>query len=152
VAGQTRRTTATKKRLFLEAFAQAGTITQAAKSVGINRDCHYSWLSNDPEYGLAFDDAQEQAIERLEAEMLRRGVEGVEEPVFHGGVEVGTIRRYSDTLLIFALKGLRPERYRERISIVTEESVDAEIRRLTAELERRRAQADEAPAAATTEG
>ena len=29
----------------------------------------------------------------------------------------GTVRRYSDTLLIFLLKGLKPEVYRERLEV-----------------------------------
>ena len=32
-------------------------------------------------------------------------------------VSGGTVRRYSDVLLIFLLKGLRPEQYRERYEI-----------------------------------
>ena len=51
----------------------------------------------------------------LEAEAHRRAVEGVEEPVgWYKGVAGGTVRRYSDALLIFTLKGLLPDRYRER--------------------------------------
>jgi len=36
-------------------------------------------------------------------------------PVYHGGKRVGFIREYSDVLLIFLLKGLRPAKYRERV-------------------------------------
>jgi hypothetical protein len=33
---------------------------------------------------------------------------------------VGVIREYSDTLLIFLLKGLRPAKYRERYDVAVE--------------------------------
>ena len=33
------------------------------------------------------------------------------------GVAGGTVRRYSDVLLIFLLKSLRPDRYRERVDV-----------------------------------
>ncbi len=55
------------------------------------------------------------AADVLEAEAHRRAVEGVEEPVgWYKGVAGGTVRRYSDVLLIFTLKGLLPDIYRER--------------------------------------
>ena len=52
----------------------------------------------------------------LEAEAHRRAVEGVEEPVgWYKGQAGGTVRRYSDVLLMFLLKGVLPERYKDRI-------------------------------------
>ena len=41
----------------------------------------------------------------LEAEARRRAVEGVRKPVFYQGVICGWVGEYSDTLLIFLLKG-----------------------------------------------
>jgi hypothetical protein len=35
--------------------------------------------------------------------------------VFYQGQQFATVRKYSDTLLIFLLKGRKPERYRERV-------------------------------------
>jgi len=37
--------------------------------------------------------------------------------VFQGGERVGTIREYSDSLMTWLLRGLRPERYKERVDI-----------------------------------
>jgi hypothetical protein len=45
--------------------------------------------------------------------MIRRGVTGYDKPVYQQGRLVGTVREYSDTLLIFALKARAPDRYRE---------------------------------------
>jgi hypothetical protein len=56
----------------------------------------------------------------LEDEAVRRAYEGVEKPVCQMGKEVGVIREYSDTMLIFLLKGLRPAKYRERYDVVVE--------------------------------
>ena len=58
----------------------------------------------------------EQAAQRLEAEAKRRAVEGVEEPVFYQGKQCGVIKRYSDALLMFLLKGAMPDKYKERTS------------------------------------
>jgi hypothetical protein len=59
--------------------------------------------------------AKEMAADRLEEEAWRRAVDGVDEPVgFYRGKPSAWVKRYSDTLLIFLLKALRPEKYRER--------------------------------------
>lgn len=113
---RSRRITHPKKRAFLAAYAQTGNVTAAAEAAGIARRTHYDWLESDPVYAEAFAEAQEKAIDLLELEARRRALEGVDEPVFYKGVEVGAVRKYSDTLLIFLLKGYRPERYKERVA------------------------------------
>ena len=90
----------------------------ACEVAKVGRSSHYRWLEKDPEYRAAFDLAKEDATDVLEAEAHRRAVEGVEEQVgWYRGVAGGTVRRYSDVLLIFLLKSLRPERYRERLDV-----------------------------------
>src|SRR5258708_1551551 len=66
-------------------------------------------------YAAAFADAHEEACDSLEQEARRRATEGVDEPVFYQGKECGTVRRYSDTLLIFLLKGALPSKYKDRV-------------------------------------
>jgi len=104
-----------KKRAFLAAFAQTGNVTHSAEMADIDRRTHYDWLASDPTYERAFLDAREQAADRLEEEARRRAVQGTLRPVFYKGEEVGGIREYSDTLLIFLLKGVRPEKYAEHM-------------------------------------
>ena len=55
----------------------------------------------------------ETAVALLEGEARRRALHGREEPVFHQGEEVARVTKYSDNLLMFLLKGLKPEMYRE---------------------------------------
>ncbi len=116
--GRAARETAQQKKRqerFLGAYIVMGTIHHAAKKVGIGRRTHYFWIETDPAYAEAFKEAQEDATEQLEREARRRAVEGTIKPVFYEGKQVNTrVREYSDTLLIFLLKGLRPDRYRER--------------------------------------
>lgn len=119
-----------KRTAFLEAYAEQGTISHAAKSVGIDRSTHYEWLE-DPAYAARFSEAHERSIEALEREGRRRAIEGTEEPVYQGGRMVGTIRKYSDTLLIFLLKAARPGTYRERVDVTLD--VRREIERLTSD-------------------
>ena len=105
-----------KKRAFLSAFAECGNKSRAAEMAGIVKQTLYTrqWRE-DREFQVALKSARVMAADVLEQEAHRRAVEGVEEPVgWYKGVAGGTVRRYSDVLLMFLLKGLLPERYRER--------------------------------------
>lgn len=103
-----------KKRAFLASFEELGNVTLAALASGVPRRTHYNWLRDDPDYLEAFHEAQDDAADRLEAEARRRAVDGVEKPVgWYKGQPGGTVREYSDVLLMFLLKGLRPEKYVE---------------------------------------
>ena len=115
--GQTRQL----KKEFLEDFAQTGNVSESARNVGVVRQTVYLWKDRDKKFLEAYEQAEIEATERLEQEARRRGAEGYDEPVFGmigGGMagEIGTIRKYSDTLLIFLLKGRAPDKYRERVS------------------------------------
>lgn len=63
-----------------------------------------------------------KAIERPEAEADRRGHTGFPEPVFYEGVHVADRTKYSDGLLMFRLKALAPEKYRERKHVEVKEA------------------------------
>lgn len=141
---------------FLAAFAECGNLTRAAKSAKIERDMHYRWLKDDPDYPALFDEARVKAADLLEEEARRRAVEGVFEPTTHKGEfvypfkyvdvpdidektgaqktdpETGAVlwrtkrvyskvpygvRKYSDRLLEFLIKGHKPERFREKSSV-----------------------------------
>ena len=104
-----------KQGRFLAAFGEHATVAAAAKAAGVGRRTHYDWLTSDDAYAERFKEVEEDVTESLEAEARRRAQLGVEEPVFYQGERVDTIRRYSDTLLIFLLKARRPNVYRERI-------------------------------------
>jgi hypothetical protein len=103
-----------KKRGFLAAFSQYGNVTRAAEAAGCDRHSHALWLKKDPAYAEAFEQAKAMACDRIEQEIYRRGVEGWDEPVWYEGRQVGMLRRYSDTLLIFLAKGMMPQKYRDR--------------------------------------
>lgn len=101
-----------KRAAFLTALAETGIISAAAKVVGVNRSTVFRWRE-DPAFAEAFQDAIEQAADKIEAEAIRRAVEGFEEPVWYRGIEVGKITRHSDYLLGLLLKANRPDKYRE---------------------------------------
>lgn len=104
-----------KKKKFLAAYAECGNITHAAELSGIDRHSHYLWLDKSEKYRTMFEAAHHQAIEHMEQEARRRAMLGVEEPVFYQGMEVARVRKPSDTLLMFMLKGALPDKYRDNV-------------------------------------
>lgn len=101
---------------FLATLAETGNVTRSATAVGASRSVVYEWRMADEEFAKAWDQAVRIAVYGLEDEARRRAEEGVEEPVFHQGSQCGTVRKFSDTLLIFLLKAHDPK-YREKTGL-----------------------------------
>lgn len=102
-----------KEIAFLAALAATCSVTRACEAAGMGRRTAYEWRESDPEFAARWEKAKRIGAEALEDECVRRAREGVDEPVFYQGDECGTVRKYSDTLAIFLLKGAMPEKYRE---------------------------------------
>jgi len=105
-------TKAPKTRAFLAAITEMPNVSWAAKAAGIRREAHYRRLKCDPAYKEAFEAAWELGCDALEERAIVRAMEGVQEPVFYQGEEVGYVTRYYHTE--FLLRGAKPEKYRER--------------------------------------
>lgn len=104
-----------KQNAFLKAYSRHGTVTHASRDAGVHVSYHYNWLEIDPEYPAKFKLAHQEAVEALEREARRRAIEGVEEPTgWYKGEPGGFVKKYSDTLLIFLLKGALPDKYKDR--------------------------------------
>ena len=104
------------KAAFLEAFAETGIMRAACEAVGVSRATIWHWQEHDADFGAAYQQARALADDALRKEIHRRGVEGIEKPVFWKGQQVATVREYSDTLLIFQAKARMPE-YRDQSKI-----------------------------------
>jgi hypothetical protein len=109
-----------KEARFLSELAAGNSITAACRAIGIGRPAAYQWRK-DPTFAKRWEDALEAGADLLEDELKRRAVDGVEEPVFYQGKIVGHVHKYSDNLLMFRLKALRPNKYRD---VVRVENID----------------------------
>lgn len=101
---------------FLEALAAGWSTRHAAAQSGRSHQRFYELRDRDETFAGAWDAAVELGTKRLEDEAMRRAAEGWDEPVYQKGELVGYIRRYSDQLLMFLLRGRRPEVYREAVA------------------------------------
>lgn len=140
-----KRTVKKKQADFLAAFAKVGNITGAAKEAKVDRRVHYEWLE-DPAYAEQFDALGPLVLNILEDEAHRRAVDGVDKPVWQGGKKMGTVKEYSDTLMIVLLKARAPEKYKDRVQNevvgkggkdLYQNATDAELEARLAELEQK---------------
>jgi hypothetical protein len=103
-----------QKRALLAAYVTCGRISQAASAANVQLRLHYYWKKGDPVYLEAWQEAQEMVGEMLEDEARRRAHDGVIRTKFYKETIIAEEIEYSDALLIFLLKGAKPEKYRER--------------------------------------
>jgi hypothetical protein len=128
MARQGTHTTAKARARFLAELAGHANVTRAAEAAGFDRQTAYVLRAKLPEFAGAWDDALEQAADVLEREAQRRAVAGVPEPLVSMGKLVRgedgtplTVQRYSDSLLMFLLKGARPGKYRDNLHVTAQQ-------------------------------
>jgi hypothetical protein len=101
---------------WLAAFAEHGTVCKACEVAKVARSTAYEGRT-DEQFAEMWDEIEAATTDAMEREAYRRAVEGVERPVWQGGKLMGTVAEYSDTLLIFMLKGRKPEVYRDNVRV-----------------------------------
>lgn len=95
---------------FLDELRKTANVTVAASKVGWRRRMAYRYRDEDTEFAKAWDEAVEEGLDLIEEELRRRAVDGIDKPLaFKGELTGDSIKEYSDTLLIFFLKGKRPQ-------------------------------------------
>jgi hypothetical protein len=107
------RMTATKltpavKELYCKELARTGLHLRSCEVIGISTQTISVHRRTDAQFDEACIQALQQHRELIEAEIKRRAIDGVEEPVYgkgnDSGVPIGHIRRYSDQLLALYAK------------------------------------------------
>ena len=98
---------------FLAALRDYGVVRYACEQAKVGFKTAYRHRADHDVFRAEWDEALEEACDLLELEARRRGVDGVDKPIYHEGVQIDNIKQYSDTLLIFLLKGARPHKFRD---------------------------------------
>ena len=109
--------TPSARKTFLNQLSQSGNVTIAAESIRMSRARLYRIKRGNPRLSKAWDEAVEEACDRLEQEALRRAVDGYKRPIYQKGMLVGHEIMYSDKLLQFLLTGNKPAKFRRQIGI-----------------------------------
>lgn len=114
MANRTKLTDRTREK-FLEVLRATCNVSEAARAVGISRTAAYERRA-DAQFALAWDEAEQEAADRLEREAWRRAAEGTKKPIVYKGKITGHYVEYSDRMLELLLKAHRPDKFRERVS------------------------------------
>lgn len=112
-----------QKEIFLEELARTGNVTTAARTAGWRYPTiAEEFRKSDDQFARAWSDAQRQANDALVAEARRRAIDGVQEPVFYKGENIGSITKFSDKMLELLMKGEMPEKYGSAQATDTDDS------------------------------
>lgn len=93
--------TVQKKRAFVEAYRNEGSIYHAAIAAKIHRATYYNWIERDPAFLQAVEDSKEDCYDQVETSVFKKAING------------GTLESF------FYLKAHRPK-FRDRVSIDVE--------------------------------
>lgn len=83
--------------VFLSRLAETCNVSESARTAGISRQAAYEWRADDEIFAAAWEDAEEQAADKLEMVARERAIDG------------------SDRMLEILLKAHRPEKFVERL-------------------------------------
>lgn len=133
MANRAKRTD-TREDRFLTVLRETCNVSEAAKAAGVGRRTVYEWRDADTAFRSSWDEAEQEAADKLEREAWRRAVEGTDKPITFQGAITATYKEYSDRMLELLLKAHRPEKFKERVSTehtgalsLTVSSEDAEL-------------------------
>jgi hypothetical protein len=121
-----------QRAMIVALWACAGNVVHACAAAKVAPSLHYLWRK-EVAYETAYARLIECLADRLEAEADRRAMEGVVEkkftakgePVIDPETQQQYLeRKFSDLLLIFRLKALRPDKYRERSDLYMQGRVE----------------------------
>jgi hypothetical protein len=104
------------KAVFIKTLRETCNIAESARAAGIGRRTAYEWKEKDEEFRVQWDEAEQEAVDSLEREAWRRGVEGYDKPVVFQGIITNTYKEYSDRMLELLLKAHRPEKFKDRVA------------------------------------
>jgi hypothetical protein len=103
-------------QLFLDEMSVDGNVARCCRLAKLDRSNVYQRRLKNEEFADAWRDAVETYTDRIEAEALRRAVDGFDRGVYHQGVLMATEKQYSDSLLALMLKAKRKE-YRDNSKV-----------------------------------
>ncbi|OJW69796.1 MAG: hypothetical protein BGO57_09625 [Sphingomonadales bacterium 63-6] len=98
--------TPARQTRFCDRLAACGNVRMACAASGISPMTAYRARRRDPLFARVWDRALALARDHAEAVLADRALEGIAEPVFHGGEVVGYRRRYESRLLLAHLARL----------------------------------------------
>lgn len=114
----------TYKAMAVKLIGDGLTIEDVADTLALGKGLIKKWMKEDPDFGQEMFEAEAARWDALEMEAFRRAREGVLEPVVANGrlimdpadqTKPLLVRKYSDGLTMFLLKGRKREIYGDKL-------------------------------------
>lgn len=99
MANRTKWTDRTREA-FLAVLRETCNVSEAARSANVSRSSAYAHRDTDPDFARAWEDAEQEAVDKLEAVAWQRAT-----------------AEQSDRILELLLKAHRPEKYKDRSAV-----------------------------------
>lgn len=121
------------KRQIVEMTQRGMFLSEISQSLDIAQSTIRRWREQDAEFGQQFEDALSAYMDTVEKEAVRRAVEGIMEPVVSQGRVVMDpqapgqplrVRKYSDSLMMFILRGRRRDVYGDKREVDQKTTID----------------------------
>lgn len=106
-----------RKQLCIQTLATTGNVTTACTAAGWARSTYYHHQKADKAFKALTEEALEVAIDLLEQHARNLAIQGVEEPIYQGGILVGSKTKYSERMVEILLKAHRPDKYRDNMKL-----------------------------------
>jgi hypothetical protein len=108
------------ERAFLTHLSSTGNVQASARAADFSTNALYNRRKADPAFAAAWKSALADGYAVLEAELLRRAIEGIEKPVYRGDVAIGSVRNYPDAMAMRLLLAHRAETAAERTALAAQ--------------------------------
>lgn len=116
-----------RQEKWLELYRETGRKYETCNRLGISYNAVKTLENRNEEFKLAVAEARELYCEaQIEATIHARAIDGWDEPVWYQGVQVGTVKKFSDSLLL-ALAKRHIEGYSEKRKVTTTHNVQGTI-------------------------
>lgn len=92
------------RKVILEHLAKYGDLAGAAQAVRLGYSSVCEYISRNPDFLREAEEALAVHKSRIEQAIYKRAIEGWDEPKFSSRGQIGTVRRFSDVLLMFYAK------------------------------------------------
>jgi hypothetical protein len=109
------RLTEHRREIFLKHYRKTGLLWVSADAAGVSGFTVKLHMKEDEDFRERVEEALSHYRDTIEQEIHRRGIEGVDEPVFHQGIRVALVRKYSDRMLELHAKR-HIQAYRDKVT------------------------------------
>ncbi len=103
------------QRSFLHAWLAVGSKMLARKVMGLCNQTPLNWKKGSDAFAAACKEVEEMIADNLEDELHQRALHGIKKAIVFQGKVTGHLQEKDAATLIFALKGAKPDKYRENM-------------------------------------